>query len=361
MAIILTTTGTSLMTNAKSSLGKSSKEKITQEELVQYMSETPPKEASAETNSLLKIAQPTDKIVFLYTATPEGKMCAEIIKTYLTNRDWSVRMQELLIENDEFKFERKGLRHLVDILIKEITQAQSKSQQVIINATGGFKAEIAYTTMVGMIFQVPVKYIYQNFNQPITFPALPITWDTEIMLTYDHFFEWIDSEPRYYKAVEDRLKRIPEKDKISVFLLPPDSEECIYLSVAGDILWQRLRQQRQEAEEISDPPSSQVPDSDKVSSSLKSVKHHYPKYTRELAEKLATLAPVDEIIGGHFENTTFSRLKGVSEEGTIRLLWADDEKATNLTIYTTARGIVQTLRVRDRIIRPVFKDFCDRK
>lgn len=360
MTVILTTTGTSLLTNARNLLGKPPAT-ITKEELVQYMATTPPSEATAETNSLFKIAQPSDEIVFLYTTTPEGQKCAEILETYFKNRNWSVRSLQLPIEYDEVKFERKGLRELVDILIEEIINAQRQGKQVIINATGGFKAEIAYTTMVGMIFQVPVKYIYQQFKQPIAFPVLPITWDTDLMLTYEHFFEWIDSQPHHYSTVEKRLNNIADRDKVSAFLLPPDTEGYIYLSPAGDILWQRVRQQRSCAEQVADPESSDNPEFDKVSHSLRSVKHHYPKYTLELAEKIATIAVVEEITGGFFENTTYSRLKGVSEDGVVRLLWADGEKATNLNIRTTARGIIQTLRVRDLMIRPVFEDFCKRK
>jgi len=74
------------------------------------------------------------------------------------------------------------------VLIEEITKAQGENREVIIDPTGGFKAEIAYTTIVGMIFQVPVKYIYQFFEQPITFPALPISWDINLLLEYENFF-----------------------------------------------------------------------------------------------------------------------------------------------------------------------------
>ncbi len=360
MTTILTTTGTSLLSNAVKALSKPSKD-LTDEALHEYTVTNLPEEVSAETNSLLKIAQKSDEIVLLHTDTPEGKRCANVLDKYLRNRDWLVRLREIPIKHDEAHFERQGLRSLVNILIEEINNAERQGQKVLINATGGFKAEIAYTTMVGMIFQIPVKYIYQGFSQAITFPALPVTWDTELLLTYENFFDWIDVEPRHQIAVDNRLKSIFDAERIRAFLLPPDTDGCIFLSPAGNILWQRVRQQRREAEEAVDPPASETPISQKISSSLKSVKHHYPKGTLELAEKLATLATVEEITGGFFENTVTPRLKGVAEDGSVHILWADGEKATNLTIRTTARGQTQTLRVRDRIIRPVFDDFCKKK
>lgn len=360
MTTILTTTGTSLLTNTAQALRKPFKE-VTDEELHDYIISNLPEKVSAETNSLLKIAQKTDEIILLYTDTPDGRRCANIIYDYLQNRDWLIYSREIPIKHDEAYFERQGLRSLVDILIDEISKAQRREQEVIINATGGFKAEIAYTTMVGMIFQVPVKYIYQGFNQPITFPALPVTWDTNLLLAYENFFEWIDVEPRHQVAVEKRLKPISDVERIRAFLLQPDNDGFIYLSPAGDILWQRVRQQRQEADEATDPPASEIPAVKKISSSLKEVKHHYPKYTLKLVEKLAALAAVEEITGSFFENTATPRLKGVSEDGCVYMLWADGEKGTNLTVRTTARGIAQTLRVCDRIIRPAFEDFCKKK
>jgi putative CRISPR-associated protein (TIGR02619 family) len=353
MRTILTTTGISLLTNATREL-KIPRSSITEEDLRHFFEKVGPKEASAETNSLLKVATPDDEIVLLYTNTPEGIRCVRQVQNYLESQGWNqLRLCQLILEQNEAQFERQGLRHLVDTLIGEITKAQQQRREVIINATGGFKAEIAYTTMVGMIFQVPVKYIYQDFQQPITFPALPVTWNIDLLLEYDHFFEWIDTEPRPQFEVEQRLKAIPDRDRVIQLLLPPDPTGIIYLSPAGDILWQRVSQQRKLTATIADPPDSEVPTTEKLSRSLKGKKHHFPQGTKEFAEKVANLPAVEEIISSHFENTTLSRVKGVSDDGSIRVLWADNIKAANLTIRTTAKGQTQTLKFCDRYIRPL--------
>jgi hypothetical protein len=104
---------------------------------------------------------------------------------------------------------------------------------------------------------------------------------------------------------------------------------------------------------VEDPPPSKIPVADKISSSLKKVKHHYPEETLTFAQKLAELDAVEEIIGGFFEPTILRRVKKIEDDGSIRLLWADNEKSTNMTIRTTARGIAQTLRFCDRYIRPL--------
>ncbi|MGB3511166.1 MAG: putative CRISPR-associated protein [Microcoleaceae cyanobacterium] len=356
MPTIITTTGTSLLSNATRELNKNKGESFADDELQNYFKSVGPEKASAETKSLLKIANPEDEVVLLYTKTVNGELCAREVARYLKGKKWSnIRLRELPLEENEAQFERRGLRELVNILIEEISKAQRENQEVIINATGGFKAEIAYTTIVGMIFQVPVKYIYQFFEEPITFPTLPISWNVDLLLGYEEFFEWIDEEPRRNSEVEQRLKALPEleRNQVQQLLLPADENDKIMLSAAGDILWKRVAQQRELAELVEDAPPSEIPTADKISSSLAEDKHHFPKRTLEFAKKVAEVEAVEEIIGGHFENTTRKRIKKVDDDGSIRLLWADNDKAVNITIRTTARGQVQTLKLCDRYIRPL--------
>jgi putative CRISPR-associated protein (TIGR02619 family) len=355
MNTILTTTGTSLLGNASKALKKTAKE-LTDSDLIQFFKIAGPTAACAETNSLLKIATPDNEIVLLYTTTVDGERCAKEVKRYLKSNNWSnVRLRQLPLEQNEAQFERSGLRALVNILVEEIEKAQRHQKVAIINATGGFKAEIAYTTMVGMVFQVPVKYIYQDFEKPVTFPSLPINWNIDLFLEYDWFFDWIDAECRKQSEVAQRLKGIDKKDqeKILQFLLPPDADDEVFFSPAGEILWKRLHSQRVLAESVEDPPSSTIPIEDRIATVLRCSAHHYPIGTLEFTKKVAALNPVEEIISNHFENTTLRRVKKADEDGVIKVLWADDEKAVNLIIRTTARGQAQTLRFCDHYLRPL--------
>jgi putative CRISPR-associated protein (TIGR02619 family) len=367
MQTIITTTGTSLLTNVArelkkdvSSLTDTDSVTVTDNELKDFFKKVEPTKASAEIHSLLKIAPKLDdEVVLLYTSTKEGEWCAKEVEQYLQKKQnlSNIRLRQLSLDYNEAEFERRGLRELVNILVEEISNAQRRQRDVIINATGGFKAEIAYTTMVGMVFQVPVKYIYQQFKQLITFPSLPIAWNIDLLLEYDHFFEWIDEDCRQQTEVEQRLKAIDEADRhrIEQLLLPPDSEGEVFLSPAGDILWKRVRHQKEVAERIEEAPPSNIDIADKIAESLKKDKHHYPNGTLSFSERVAQLPPVEEIIGGHFENTTMRRIKKIEEDGIIRVLWADNNKAVNMTIRTTARGQLQTMKFYEHYIRPLLK------
>lgn len=350
MRTIITTTGTSLLGQATRLLSKKPDE-ITEADLAHVFEQTTIEKACAETNSLSKIADSKDKIILLHTHTTEGKLCAQAVANKLAKDDWNdVELQQIELVDDEAQFERKGLRELVNTLIERITKAQRDKQEVIINATGGYKAQIAYTTMVGTIFQVPVKYIHQNFARPITFPALPVTWNTDLLLQYQDFFSWIDSEPRQNEEVEQRIGYLPDKDAISSLLLSPDEEGYVFLSAAGDVLWGKFRQEKEQAKFAEDPPASEIDNPmDKVHSSLQGVKHHYPKDSLKFAEKVAQIPAVESVIGGRFEHTVLKRIKSIGEDGIIRLLWADNDKAANIIVHTTAKGKAQTQKVADLI------------
>jgi putative CRISPR-associated protein (TIGR02619 family) len=356
MLTVITTTGTSLLINTARDLNKKNHE-VTEEDLRHFFERVNTEKACAETNSLGKIADNRDEVILLYTSTKEGEMCAKVIASKLKKEGWThIKLRQLYLEENEVQFECKGLRELVNTLIEEITKAQRLDRKVIINATGGFKAEVAYTTMVGMIFQVPVKYIYQFFKNPITFPVLPITWNTDLLLGYEYFFSWIDREPRKNFEVEQRLNHLPDREAISALLLPPDNDDEVFLSPAGQILWSRFKKQKEDAEEAEEPPVSEITNSqDKISSSLQYVKHHYPKNTLKFAEKVASLAAVESVIGGCFENTTLKRIKHVGEDGLIKILWADNDKAVNIAIQTTAKGKAQTMKVAS-LINPLLKN-----
>lgn len=349
MTTIITTTGISLYINTS----RDTKPKEPTDEQMRQKLRMNPTGASAEANSLLQIAEPGDHLVFLHTATVEAERCAQLLKEFFESEGYNhnhIRLVPLQFQEDEQHIETLGLRNLANALIEQIEQAQRKGEQVVINATPGFKVESGYSTMIGMIYQIPVKYIHEKFRRVVTISPIALNWDTSLFLEYDWFFRWLDDKPRTLREVESKLQQIQDSDTIRGFLTPPDSDNYVYLSPLGDTFRKRFQRQSEEAELVDWPPEAEEKDSNaKISSSILRVKDHYPNGTLTACRKIAQLPWVEEIIGGHFENTTLSRIKRAYEDGTIRMLWADNEKAANLTIQTTARNSAQTLKVANKI------------
>lgn len=112
----------------------------------------------------------------------------------------------------------------------------------------------------------------------------------------------------------------------------------------------KFQQESENAALVDWPEAADIQDIDaKISSSLLHSGHHDTGHILAACRKIAQLPWVTAIIGGHFENTAFARIKHVSDDGLIRMLWASDQRAANLSIATTARGQAQTLKVANRI------------
>src|SRR6266702_15030 len=288
MTTILTTTGISLFLNTGRECKTSSP---TDDQMRQYL-RTKPEAASAEANSLLQIAHTDDQLVFLRTETQGAQRCIKLLEEFFHSRGFKhIRIVELQFQDDEKHIETHGLRNLVNTLISEIEAAQRKNQQVVINATTGFKLESGYSTIIGMLYQVPIKYIHEKFRRVVTFNPIALDWDTSLFLTNNKFFQWLDeNEGRIQRDVEVRLNSLTEREKIRALLTPPDEEGYIFLSPMGEVLRRRFARETEEAKNVDWPSETQVKNvRDKIAKSIVKHGHYYPKYTDEICEKIAQL------------------------------------------------------------------------
>jgi putative CRISPR-associated protein (TIGR02619 family) len=213
MRTILTTVGISLLQNAKRHHGLSRGGSPSDQQLSNYLRHEDAKEVSAETNALQRLGlQSDDRIVFLHSATQKSAVCAEFLSRHYAGTVDSIstrEIQDLSYEEGEFKL--RGLRSLVGTLTELIEEAQEEDREVSINATGGFKAEIAFATLVGLLFDVPVYYIHERFRDIVEMPVLPIDWDYSLLYDHRDLFEWVFSENPPIDEVNQRLKGRPDK------------------------------------------------------------------------------------------------------------------------------------------------------
>jgi len=179
MRTFLTTVGTSLLGNARRSLDPAQPAAVADQQLSNYLSHADPTKASAETNSLSRLLHEGDRVVFLHSQTDEGRQCAEALQRHFDGqRDYTATLVGVPdLTYAESRFKMRGLRSLVATLISLIRKERASGREVLVNATGGFKAEIAYATLVGLLFDVPVYYIHEAFQDIIEMPPTPIGWD----------------------------------------------------------------------------------------------------------------------------------------------------------------------------------------
>ncbi len=202
-----------------------------------------PQKASAEANALSRLIQGGNELIFLHSDTEDGQTCSAALVAYYQEREHKAREERIEgLSYHERGFVQHGLRRFVRVLARELRQAQRGGLAPLISATGGFKAEIAYATAVGLVFGVPVSYIHEKFGDIVTLPPTPILWDYSLFAWHRDFFDWLDAEPRLSAEVRDRLHALPE----TVALLLEDAQDGhTYLSPLGEAYLEAFKGQEE--------------------------------------------------------------------------------------------------------------------
>jgi putative CRISPR-associated protein, APE2256 family len=134
------------------------------------------------------------RIFFLVSDTEDGVNTGKVLKSYFTKKkelklkddDVDYRKIEDLQDKDPKKFKINGLRNLV----REIGDIISKfgKENIAIDATGGYKAQIAMAVIIGQALDIPVYYKHEKFFEIIDFAPLPITLDYDLLGKYSSIF-----------------------------------------------------------------------------------------------------------------------------------------------------------------------------
>lgn len=194
---VLVTVGTSLPGHVKREMGMSGLPPI--EDALALLKRLDPlaRLAGAEINSTehilreLKLSSgmtgPPFELWFIVSETPEGRWTGELLTRYyrelrrVPESGWKVI--EGLSPSDPARFTRVGLCSLVSESAVLLREASAKGLQCVINATGGFKAQISLAGVIGQALGVPVVHQFEGFPGCIEMPPIPLEIDREVWLT----------------------------------------------------------------------------------------------------------------------------------------------------------------------------------
>lgn len=169
--------------------------------------ETLRRRLSAEVHSLVRLnVSPADDVFLLATDTADGMVCARLVEAYLidrlglpADRVRVVRVEGLQVD-DGIRFRRVGIVTYIQH-IRRLGDERAW-QNVVLNPTGGFKALIPYTTLIGMLFGAPVCYIFDNGRELIHLPPLPIEFNLPLLEPRRHALEELEAK---VELTEDRF------------------------------------------------------------------------------------------------------------------------------------------------------------
>ena len=196
---------------------------------------------SAEVNCLDKIKiEKGDQLHFLTTETLEGNICGKLVAIFCQDyfqAECTVKSIQGLQVKDAKYFTKVGLNNFVDEVLN--IYYRYGGYNVLLNITGGFKAVVPYTTLIGLVFGIPIYYIFERSNQLIRLPSAPVQFDLEILKSLDSVIADIEDD---YISVWDFLKATGLNKDDWLYQLNGAvivEDEMVTLSPLGRLLYKR--------------------------------------------------------------------------------------------------------------------------
>ena len=226
-----------------------------------------------------------------YSETEDGEAIAEILRHYFDEgkAGWQVHTHcvEGLSDADPNKFRTTGLRNLAKLFGEQVRA--SGQSQCAINATGGYKAQIAIAVLMGQALDIPVYYKHERFDAIIPFPPMPVALDFSLWLRANEMFTvlsktdacepWEDFEDNW----DERFEPLVNREKFD------DGKDYLELSATGQIFHETFHSRFQALKPSLLPPDAaarqkQPPDLRDhayTRSAREHTEHHLQKLTDE--------------------------------------------------------------------------------
>jgi putative CRISPR-associated protein (TIGR02619 family) len=251
-----------------------------------------------------KIIEP-EHLVFLVSDTDDGKNTGIVLSEYFSKlkntnlRKTEYKIIEGLQTKDPFVFQTQGLKNLVKIIGEYIKKFGSEN--IAIDATGGYKAQIAIAVVIGQALNIPVFYKHEFFNKIINFPPMPVSLDYSLIGNFASIFHALENdevlEIEQNEILDEKLKMFIEETEL-------DGKNLIGLSPIGHVYLTAFR--------ILNPKK---PDELKDSKSRKNPSfgndHHYPSGFKNFLTKVwEENLWISQII-----SQDYSQQKGLKKDG----------------------------------------------
>jgi len=223
------------------------------------------------------------RLFLLVSDTEEGDFVGKLLVSYFCNRtdlelnknSCEFKSVQSLQDKDPKMFKMQGLRNLVREIGYYIQRA-GDIKYVAIDATGGYKAQIAIAVLIGQALSIPVFYKHERFNEIIDFPPLPICLDFDIIGYYSDILDELENS-----NIININDLDPFDDKLLVFLNVEEIDQQKYLELnhLGQLYLTTFR--------LKYPLSVKLlsaPDEKREKPSFRD--DHYPKGFKEFVEKV---------------------------------------------------------------------------
>jgi putative CRISPR-associated protein (TIGR02619 family) len=260
--ILLCTVGTSLL-NHDNFGGKRTQDGITDWNAISAdLAETEPTNCAcgAEINSVASLISqeyvPGNAGIYLFHSDTEaGRQIANVLSAYYLSHGHSPVQAIPVIDlhdDDPKRFRTKGLRNLAKAICGKVREHSAPA--CAINATGGYKAQIAIAVLLGQTLSIPVYYMHERFSEIIPFPPMPVALDFQVWMRASGLLATLERDSTVSKALfmddwDEKYESLVNTESI-------DGTEYLELSPTGEIFHETFRERFRTARDQVLPPAA---------------------------------------------------------------------------------------------------------
>ena len=223
MKKIITTVGTSLFTNYNDKKNETLNKDIKDESYSEYsewedeiqeikeklFSFAQTDNACAELTSIKKLQEKYEdiEVYLIATDTIESVLICGVLIEVLKEKNINVifEAQQDTIRDLQVKDGSRFDNGLKNLVTKFHKISNKKYDDIVLNITGGYKVIIPYLTMIGEILEIPIYYIFEDSDELILVPQLPIGFDDKVA---DLYLSYLDKESL---SLINRNQKVKEK------------------------------------------------------------------------------------------------------------------------------------------------------
>jgi putative CRISPR-associated protein (TIGR02619 family) len=173
---------------------------------------------SAEIDSLRKKELcKNDWVVLLCSMTVDCLYSGLAVRKYLRTKGLCERVDvevvEGLVDAKKIDFGKVGLPSFLDVLYRYVKEGEQDHYKVVLNATAGYKALVSPMTIVGLILGLEIIYLFEEGEQLVTIPPLPLHVNLPAWSQIESVVELLAGKTDYkgnriYEDVKDRIEAI---------------------------------------------------------------------------------------------------------------------------------------------------------
>jgi len=346
---IICTVGRSLLSNFER-LNPDLKNNFSKEYVVKELLNKNPSDklCGAEINSTYSLVkkefiQDNYEIFLLVSDTEDGRKTGEILKNYFENEKSPLQFQQVVIKEikgltgeEKIEFKNKGLKEIANTLV----DLSSKSPETtIINATGGYKAQISFATLIGQILKIPVYYMFEQFDEIIELPPMPVSFDYSLWIKN---YDLLESLERL-EATEEMVRNADRELRV-LFDFERGGNERIYGLTPMGIIFHKTFKERFKRE-TNNLPQKRTADPQYISNSREPNSARFDEQYG-ISKKLLEIPYIRRLRCFYYNPDSDYKTKVNFREDDCEIYFTKNGKTIGFSASTTARTEEQKLALK---------------